>query len=388
MKPNIFYYKDNITQLDFKHLAKRGYNTNEIFWDDFSFLQNLNKNDFLFIDLYYYDALKDKFPTNIKLNIIIFRSHEYIPVETRKNYLNTKCHNHILYFITTHLDKETIGYDFSIYAKCFSFGKVLPIEMFKHPQKRNKKFNFYNRAINLRRLKVFELLKKKNITLSNCYYTFAGKIIQSDFMENPLFANNILYRRYKNVNTLKEFYIQKSKGDYEIDIDYIESFKNEFVKYEDTGYLKTEEMYPLIYESLDSYISFIIESSDDTGNDLRITEKLFRAMLSKNIFLVLQCSRLTKSLNAVGIQTFDEVFNLNNGWDDSKVEINRINDFTSAIEYINNFDIEKIENIYLSDEIQKKLEINYQLAKKSTSEEEIYKEIENKLISTMNGRII
>ena len=152
--------------------------------------------------------------------------------------------------------------------------------------------------------------------------------------------------------------------------------------------MQIEEMFPILNESLDSYISFIIESSDDSGLDLRISEKLFRAMLSKNIFLVLQCNGLTKSLNAAGIQTFNEVFNLNNEWDNSKVELNRINDFTSAIEYINNFDIKKIEDIYLSDEIQKKLEINYQLAKKSTSEEEIYKEIEKKLISTMNGTII
>jgi hypothetical protein len=380
----IFYYKDNLTKLDFLFLKNKGYNTQEIYWLDFSFLSKLKKNDLLFIDIYYYDKIKENLPTHFIFTIILYRSHEYIPIETRKRYLLDKHINHIIFFITTHLDTETIDYDLSIHTKCYSFGSVLPSDMFKHPTNRNKKFNFYNRAVNLRRLKVFELIKKRGIKLDNCYYTFMGKIIKNDFMNTPEMKNNILYRRYTNVDTLKEFYLQKTRGDYEIDIDFIESFKDEFIVHKDSGYMQIEEMFPILNESLDSYISFIIESSDDSGMDLRITEKLFRAFLSKNIFLVLQCNKLTTALNNHNIYTFDDVFGLEKGWDNTKSEIERIELFTDTIEKINNKSLDDIQTIYNRKDIQERLEFNYQFALKAINDEHICNEIESKLLLLNN----
>jgi hypothetical protein len=388
MNHTIFYYKDNITQLNFEYLKNKGYSTKEIFWLDFSFLQELTKGDLLFIDIYYYDKIKKFLPINFMFTIVMYRSHEYIPIETRKRYLLDKHVNHILFFITTHLDKETIDYDFSIHSKCFSFASVLPLNMFKHPIKRNKIFNFYNRAVNLRRLKVFELIKKRGIVFKNCYYTFMGKIIKNDFMNTTEMKSNVLYRRYTNVDTLNEFYLQKTKGDYPIDIDFIESFKDEFIVHKDSGYMQIEEMFPILNESLDSYISFIIESSDDTGIDLRITEKLFRAFLAKNIFLVLQCSKLTSALNNHGIHTFDDVFGLDIGWDNTKSEIERIEAFTNAIERINNTSLDNIDSIYNTEDIQQRLQSNYDFAVKAASDKYLYDEIESKLLLLNNKGFI
>ena len=161
----------------------------------------------------------------------------------------------------------------------------------------------------------------------------------------------------------------KDKG-VSIDIDYIEGFSNEFslvghnrntikddIQHGEPIYLQLDSVNKI---SNDSYISFIIESCDGSFADTRVTEKTLRAIYYKNIFLVLQNDNIQKLLRDIGFKTFEDIFELPTDWD-IKSETDKITQFTNSIMYINELKIEDVKQLYNREDVQQRIEYNYNL---------------------------
>jgi len=380
-----FYY-DSIYGLDFKYFESIGYNLIELQYSDFSYIANLKDNDVLFTTLDTIDNINESVNPNIKLNIFLFIKHEYCNEHRRKAIVKNRNTNHNIYFLTTHLDKYSIDNDLSFKNRCYPFTNLFSNVAYKIKDNRTKKFNLFNRSINLRRLKIFELLKKADIQLNQCYYTF-GNIIKKD--------------TFGDINTIDAFINYRNRpgggrsgnDDLVIDTQYLNQFVNEFFIYEDKeavalGQIQssdTNDIYDTInINSLDSYISFTIESSGDSGDDLRLTEKTIRSWLCKNIFLSLQCNGFNSALRTFGIETFEDVFGLEIGWDDNKTETQRIEIFVEALKRINALSIDEVKAIYESDSVQQRLEKNYKFIIDSFNPTNTILEIE-KLIGYENN---
>lgn len=380
-----FYY-DSIYGLDFKYFESIGYNLIELQYNDFSYIDNLKDNDVLFITLDTIDKINEIVNSNVKLNIFLYIKHEYCNEHRRKAILKNRNTNHTIYFLTTHLDTHSIENDLSFKNRCYPFTNAFSNIAYRLKDYRNRKFNFFNRSINLRRVKLFELLKKSNIQLKDCYYTF-GNIIKKD--------------TFGDINTIEGFINYRNRpgggrsgnDDLVIDIEYLNQFVSEFFIYEDKdavvlGHIQSSndsDMYDTINtNSLDSYISFTIESSGDSGDDLRITEKTIRSWLCKNIFLSLQCNGFNSALRQYGIETFEDVFGLEIGWDDNKTETERIEIFVDALKRINELSIDEVKAIYESDSVQQRLEKNYKFIVDSFNPTNTILEIE-KLIGYENN---
>ena len=355
-----FYY-DSIYGLDFKYFESIGYNLIELQYNDFNYIANLKDNDVLFTTLDTIDNINELVNANIKLSIFLFIKHEYCNEHRRKAIIKNRNTNHTIYFLTTHLDTHSVENEVSFKNRCYPFTNLFSNVAYIQNNNRKKKFNFLNRSINLRRLKIFELLKKEGVELKECYYTF-GNIIKKD--------------TFGNISTIEDFinYRNSPGGGRSgndglvIDIKYLNQFVNEFFIYEDKeavalGQIQsadTNDIYDTInINSLDSYISFTIESSGDSGDDLRVTEKTIRSWLCKNIFLSLQCNGFNSALRGFGIETFEDVFGLEIGWDDNKTETERIEIFVDALKRINELSIDEVKAIYESDSVQQRLEKNY-----------------------------
>jgi hypothetical protein len=379
-----FIYHNEYHGIEFSRFENNGYTLIEIPQSDSSYIDKIQNGDVLFIKLDDIDLINEKVNSNLKLTIFLHINHEYCNKYRRNDIIKNKNNNHNIFFITTHLDDETLEYDLSLKSKCLSFKMAFSNDI-KSNSVRSKKFNFFNRSVNLRRLKVFELLKVNNIELKNCYYTF-GNIIKRN--------------TFKDVTNISEFFYFRSKpgggrsnDDLTIDIDLLDSHRDEFLLLEDRdlvehGIIQSSsdaEMYREINtQSADSYASFIIESSSDSGDDLRITEKTIRAWLYKNIFLSLQCSGFNRALRNNGIETFEDVFGLEADWDETQSETQRIETFVNALKRFNELPIEVVEKIYNSDSVQKRLENNYRFLNDSFNPFNMIVEIE-KLISYENN---
>ncbi len=161
----------------------------------------------------------------------------------------------------------------------------------------------------------------------------------------------------------------KDKG-VDIDIDYIEGFKDDFnlfgfnrdtikddIQHGEPIYLQLDSVNKI---SNDSYISFIIESCDGSFRDTRITEKTLRAIYYKNIFLVLQNDDIHYLLRGIGFKTFEDIFGLNTNWD-GKSETDKIKKFTDSINYVNQLPFEQVNRIYNKKDVQQRLQHNYDL---------------------------
>jgi hypothetical protein len=380
-----FYY-DSIYGLDFKYFESIGYNLIELQYNNFSYIANLKDNDVLFITLDTIDNVNESVNPNLKLNIFLFIKHEYCNEHRRKAIIENRNINHTIYFLTTHLDMYSIENDLSFKNRCYPFTNLFSKVAYIPNNNRTKKFNFFNRSINLRRLKIFELLKKADIQLNQCYYTF-GNIIKKD--------------TFGNLSTIEDFINYRNRpgggrsgnDDLVIDIEYLNQFVNEFFIYENKeavalGQIQnsdTNDMYNTINtNSLDSYVSFTIESSGDSGDDLRLTEKTIRSWLCKNIFLSLQCNGFNSALRQYGIETFEDVFGLKIGWDDNKTETQRIEIFVDALKRINELSIDEVKMIYESDSVQQRLKKNYKFIMDSFNPTNTILEIE-KLIGYENN---
>ena len=329
----------------------------EIPRNDYSYINKIANGDVLFIKLDDIDYINENINKDYKLTIFLFINHEYCNRHRRKSIIDNKNPNHKIFFITTHLDNDTIEYDLALRSKCIPFTLVFSNDI-ELKEFRSKKYNFFNRSINLRRLKAFELLKGTN--LLDCYYTF-GNIIKKDTFDNV--SNTKEFLEFRNRNG-------RSDDDLIINVDLLDSSEHEFLLLEnredvENGVIQSSsnaEMYREINTlSADSYVSFIIESSSDSGDDLRITEKTIRAWLYKNIFLSLQCNGFNRALRNNGIQTFEDVFGLDTNWDEPKSETKRIETFVNALKRFNELSIEEVEHIYNSDSVQQRLENNYRI---------------------------
>ena len=355
-----FIYHNEYHGIEFSYFEKNDYTLVEIPQNDYTYIHKIADGDVLFIKLDDIDYINANINKDYKLTIFLFINHEYCNRHRRKSIIENKNANHRIFFITTHLDNDTSEYDLAFRSKCLPF-KLLLSNDIELKEVRTKKYNFFNRSINLRRLKAFELLK--GTELIDCYYTF-GNIIKKD--------------TFNDVSNVKEFLeYRNSKGggrsgddDLIIDVDLLDASKNEFVLLEnredvENGVIQgsyTTEMFKEINTlSADSYVSFIIESSGDGGDDLRITEKTIRAWLYKNIFLSLQCSGFNKALRNNGIETFEDVFGLEADWDETQSETQRIETFVNALKRFNELPIKDVEQIYNSDSVQQRLENNYRI---------------------------
>ena len=72
------------------------------------------------------------------------------------------------------------------------------------------------------------------------------------------------------------------------------------------------------------------------------------------------------------------MFGLDENWDDCD-ELERINKFVSALEYINGLSIAKVARIYNRTDIQDRIEKNYNFINRSFDIKNILTEIENKI---------
>jgi hypothetical protein len=366
-------YNNGYSGLNFDSFREVGYDLYLIDNENYEYINELKDNDVLFIRLDDIDKINQYVNPNTKLTIFLFISHEYCNEHRRIDIIKHKNPNHRIWFLTSHIDFHSIDNDMSLEARLFPFVNLFSNVAYITNNNRTKKFNFFNRSINLRRLKIFEILKKKNIELLDCYFTF---------------GNIIKHNTFGGINTIAEFVeFRDDENKLEIDVDFISNYKDEFKLYEnrqdvELGIIQSShsnDMYDTINEqSLDSFVSMIVESSGDKGDDYRLTEKTLRAWLCKNIFLTLQCKGFTKILKQNGIETFEDVFGLDENWDDCD-ELERINKFISALEYINGLSIAKVARIYNRKDIQDRIEKNYNFINHSFDIKNILTEIENKI---------
>lgn len=331
-------------------------NLDEITFEENSILVIKDPNDYLAIcDLPHY---------NIKLNVLIFLDQEGIVHDARLNILKASNPLHSIYFSTTHLDRFTIENDLSFKTKLFGFKHSAFTLGFSNKdflnktlnKKRTKKLNFFNRTVNIRRLAAFELVKKRNIDLSTEYNTFAF------IMMDTVFGG--IRKPSEYIDKIKSY--SSVYRELKPDIPYIESKENEFISYEDrewhcvTVYNVQQGNDIINTNTLDSYASFVIESSNETETDLRFTEKTIRTFLLKTMSLLINIAGYNKALRLHGIQTFEDVFGLDENWDECG-EVERMDKFITALENFNKLSLEQVEQIYFSENIQRKLNINFEI---------------------------
>jgi hypothetical protein len=367
------FYSAGYGDLDFNYFSKLGYNLHSVGANQYDYITDIQTGDVLFIKLDDIDIINQLINPTLKITIFLFISHEYCNEHRRIDIVKNKNPNHSIWFLTSHIDFYSIDNDMSLESKMFPFKEAFSDKAYMNSINRNIKYNFFNRSINLRRLKVFEILKKKNIELLDCYFTF---------------GNIIKHNTFGDIDTIKDFVEFRDKENkLEIDVEFISAYKNEFKLYENREQVElgiiqsshSNDMYDTINEqSLDSYVSMIIESSGDMGDDYRLTEKTLRAWLCKNIFLTLQCNGFTKMLNQNGINTFEDIFGLESDWDDCG-EIERIERFVSALDYINTLPKDEVIKIYNSDDIQNRIKHNHSFIMNSFDDRTILNELEKKI---------
>ena len=296
---------------------------------------------------------------------VVFSFHEYIHLSTRQDYL--KKYSNVM-FLSPHLDMGTSNYDLSTLVNLYGFVTLFN-DMYsdedylksKFNKKRTKKINFFNRAINLRRAKVFELLIKNDIQFSSdVYYTFG------------LFLCKFNFPHYKTITEYINGQSKLNDGNkiLNIDCEYLENNKNSCklnepveYHYENPSFNQkwSDDHFNEINEmSLDSYISFVIESSGDFLLDCRYTEKTVRCLLFKNIFFTIGTYGFNTGLKNKGFETFNDIFGLSDNWDEVD-ELERVKIFTEKLTEFNSKSTKEIEELYYREDIQERLEKNYQL---------------------------
>jgi hypothetical protein len=320
----------------------------------------IDNGDVLFLHQASIESVYPYIPKDKVITIYCFEFHEiiypHIKDRFKELYSDTLAQ---LFFISTDLEmgKYDLGFKYTLPA----FRNLFNIQP-THTTERSVKYTLFNQSVNFRRLKVFELLKRSNFVKSIDSAVSFGMVYMSVQFDEVKGIRDYLAAR---IDQLKF----KVKG-VDIDIDYIESFSNEFnlfgfnrdtikedIQHGEPIYLQLDSVNKI---SNDSYISFIIESCDGSFIDTRITEKTLRAIYYKNIFLVLQNDNIHSLLRDIGFKTFEDIFYLNDGWD--KINENyKIGTFTKWINYINELSIEKVNELYNREDVQQRLEHNYNL---------------------------
>jgi len=320
----------------------------------------IDNGDVLFLHQASIESVYPYIPKDKKITVYCFEFHEIIYPHVKERfkdlYSDTLAE---LFFISTDLErgKYDLGFQYTLPA----FRNLFNIQP-THTTERSVKYTLFNQSVNFRRLKVFELLKRSNFVKSFDSAVSFGMVFMSVTFDGVKGIRDYLTQRAEQLKF-------KDRG-VDIDIDYIERFKDEFnlfgfnrdtikddIQHGEPIYLQLDSVNKI---SNDSYISFIIESCDGSFIDTRITEKTLRAIYYKNIFLVLQNDNIHSLLRSIGFKTFEDVFYLNDGWDTIN-ETYKIGTFTKWINYINQLPIEKVNELYNRKDVQQRLEHNYNL---------------------------
>lgn len=321
---------------------------------------SIDNGDVLFLHQASIESVYPYIPKDKKITVYCFEFHEIIYPHVKERfkdlYSDTLAE---LFFISTDLErgKYDLGFQYTLPA----FRNLFNIQP-THTTERSVKYTLFNQSVNFRRLKVFELLKRSNFVKSLDSAVSFGMVFMSVTFDGVKGIRDYLTQRAEQLKF-------KDRG-VDIDIDYIERFKDEFnlfgfnrdtikddIQHGEPIYLQLDSVNKI---SNDSYISFIIESCDGSFIDTRITEKTLRAIYYKNIFFILQNDNIHSLLRSIGFKTFEDVFYLNDGWDTIN-ETYKIGTFTKWINYINQLPIEKVNELYNRKDVQQRLEHNYNL---------------------------
>jgi hypothetical protein len=320
----------------------------------------IDNGDILFLHQASIESVYPYIPKDKTITVYCFEFHEIIYPHVKDRfkdlYSDTLAE---IFFISTDLEKGKydLGFEYTLPA----FKNLFNIQP-THTTERSVKYTLFNQSVNFRRLKVFELLKRSNFVKSLDSAVSFGMVFMSVTFDGVKGIRDYLTQRVEQLKF-------KDRG-VDIDIDYIEGFKDEFnlfgfnrdtikddIQHGEPIYLQLDSVNKI---SNDSYISFIIESCDGSFIDTRITEKTLRAIYYKNIFLVLQNDNIHSLLRDIGFKTFEDIFYLNDDWDTIN-ETYKIGTFTKWINYINELSIEKVNELYNRKDVQQRLEHNYNL---------------------------
>ena len=319
----------------------------------------IDNGDVLFLHQASMESVYPYIPKDKDIVVYCFEFHEIIYPNVKEKFIELYSDTLAkLFFISTDLEmgKDDLGFKYTIPAFRNLFN-ITPTD-----SNRSVKYNLFNQSVNFRRLKVFELLKRSNFVKSLDSAVSFGMVFMSVTFDGVKGIRDYLSVRAEQLKF-------KDKG-VSIDIDYIEGFSNEFslvghnrdtikddIQHDEPIYLQLDSVNKI---SNDSYISFIIESCDGSFADTRVTEKTLRAIYYKNIFLVLQNDNIQKLLRDIGFKTFEDIFELPTDWD-IKSETDKITQFTNSIMYINELKIEDVKQLYNREDVQQRIEYNYNL---------------------------
>ena len=320
----------------------------------------IDNGDVLFLHQASIESAYPYIPKDKMITIYCFEFHEIIYPHIKDKFKDLYSDTLVkLFFVST--DLEVGDYDLGFKYIIPAFRNLFNIQPTDN-NIRSVKYTLFNQSVNFRRLKVFELLKRSNFVKSLDSAVSFGMVFMSVTFDGVKGIRDYLTQRAEQLKF-------KDRG-VDIDIDYIEGFKDEFnlfgfnrdtikddIQHGEPIYLQLDSVNKI---SNDSYISFIIESCDGSFIDTRITEKTLRAIYYKNIFLVLQNDNIHSLLRGIGFKTFEDVFYLNYGWDTIN-ETYKIGTFTKWINYINQLPIEKVNELYNRKDVQQRLEHNYNL---------------------------
>jgi hypothetical protein len=339
--------------------------------EDIEFVRRIKPDDWIVlnqvgdINNHYEEIFKECKALNKTPKIIIVQTTEYIHDGDRERYLSN--YPNVL-FISPHADLTSIQNDLPISYAMYAFNVAFPkkyLKPFFYDQligkKRSKKYNFFNRAINLRRMKILELILKNGLDTNDSYTTFGLFISKKDF---------------QNINTPTEYlnWID-SFNNLNIDVNYLEANSDKFGLIEDNTFhsdkaaqfgeteFDSSFFNSVIDYSLDSYVSFIIETSgSNTFSDCKFSEKTIRALLCKNIFLTIGSNGFNNGLKVKGIETFEDVFGLEPDWDEIVSEPEKIKIFYDKLNEFSKLTIAEVAKLYNRKDIQLRLEKNHRLA--------------------------
>lgn len=319
----------------------------------------IDNGDVLFLHQASMESVYPYVPKDKDIVVYCFEFHEIIYPNVKEKFIKLYSDTLVkLFFISTDLviGKDDLGFKYTIPAFRNLFN-ITPTDT-----NRSVKYNLFNQSVNFRRLKVFELLKRSNFVKALDSAVSFGMVFMSVTFDGVKGIRDYITQRAEQLKF-------KDKG-VSIDIDYIEGFSNEFslfgfnrdtikddIQHGEPIYLQLDSVNRI---SNDSYISFIIESCDGSFADTRVTEKTLRAIYYKNIFLVLQNDNIQKLLRDIGFKTFEDIFELPTDWDIEN-ETDKITKFTNSITYINELPIETVKEIYNREDVQQRIQYNYNL---------------------------
>src|SRR5210317_1308861 len=229
--------------------------------------------------------------------------------------------------------------------------------------RKEKHFICLNRIRKLHRLYIGYLLWKNSLIDNNVfsYWSYCGdemELVEENFFPNgrkhevDVLTNSFGIRDRRSIREfLSNVPYKADKIDNIVDMDY--------------SYIVTDEMKELYKKSFLNVITEDKGSSYFMNEKVSITEKVVKALKSKQPFLVIGQANTLTHLKRLGFKTFDTWF------DESYDSVDSIKTRTdlvfSEIKRICSYDMEKINSIY--NEMEETLEYNYSLIKLLSSRE-------------------